>query len=215
MKTIQSPKSIFPQKEVITFKFLKFIHEYVRGLEVSKNKYWEWDGAILDGARVFHELCCEQQGTVTVDMQKRTLSFSPHVHIDVNGTVCGIGASLVHFEHDGERLMLSQNAGNVLTSEESERGTGGAAPFTIDHIRTIAVKRAILEALTCDPDTHSPMLRVKLLDSNRVSVKPAGAVRERMWERRAISFKITLSQSHNAIGCTALVLADPNDSVAK
>jgi NTP pyrophosphatase (non-canonical NTP hydrolase) len=87
------PERQFPTRATITFRLLKSLQDHVEGLEVHRNKFWEWEDAIYEGARVFFELRKESQGTVTVDMLKRTLAFSPDVCIDLKGKVAGVGTA--------------------------------------------------------------------------------------------------------------------------
>jgi len=73
---------IFPDPSTITFGLLKTLRAYVKGLEVWKNAYWEWEDAICDGCDVFFQLRKHQQGTVHVDLEKRKLKFIPTVAAD-------------------------------------------------------------------------------------------------------------------------------------
>jgi NTP pyrophosphatase (non-canonical NTP hydrolase) len=81
----------FSRRSDITFRFLDLIHTFVVGLEVAKNKYWEWEDAIMEGHRVFYELNKEEQGTVSVDLDARTIEFTPEVFVDLAGAVTGFG----------------------------------------------------------------------------------------------------------------------------
>lgn len=87
------PERHFSERNQITFRLLRTLQDHVEGLEVHKNKFWEWEDAIFEGARVFHELRKEMQGTVTVDMEARSIAFSPEVCVDLKGVIAGIGTA--------------------------------------------------------------------------------------------------------------------------
>lgn len=69
------PVRLFPDPKDITFRFLKMIHGFVDGLEVGRNRYWEWEEAITSGHYLFHRLREEGKGTVIVDLEQRTVAF--------------------------------------------------------------------------------------------------------------------------------------------
>lgn len=69
------PIRLFSNPNDITFQFLKMIHGFVGGLEVEKNRYWEWEEAIVEGHYLFHRLRTEKRGTVIVDLERRTISY--------------------------------------------------------------------------------------------------------------------------------------------
>lgn len=69
------PIRLFSNPNDITFQFLKMIHGFVGGLEVEKNRYWEWEEAIVEGHYLFHRLRTEKRGTVIVDLDQRTISY--------------------------------------------------------------------------------------------------------------------------------------------
>ena len=69
------PVRLFSNPNDITFQFLKMIHGFVGGLEVDKNRYWEWEEAIVEGHYLFHRLRTEKRGTVIVDLERRSISY--------------------------------------------------------------------------------------------------------------------------------------------
>lgn len=89
----QKPVRLFLGPRDITFRFLKFIQNLVSGLEVQTNRYWEWEEAILEGHEIFYRLRCEGQGTVNIDLEKRTIAFRPEVYVDLSGRVAGLGSA--------------------------------------------------------------------------------------------------------------------------
>ncbi|CAM3467013.1 hypothetical protein [Thalassospira profundimaris] len=68
-------KPMFSSRDDISYDFLKVIKRLVKGLEVENNSYWEWERAILNGYKIFHELKTFNQGVVKVDLDERTISF--------------------------------------------------------------------------------------------------------------------------------------------
>lgn len=188
---------LFPTRSAITFRLLKAVQEHVDGLEVSKNKFWEWEDAIYNGADIFHQLRCEQQGTVTLDMEKRTLTFSPTVCIDLKGVVVGVGSAIVTPKE------LAEERNSALTSTElvNER--------EVAHY--VAAKRAILGALGIDRvEDHYGSIVLNLLGAGRVSVKASGVVREQAWRLGAIAYQMTFTPMNDGLYCTAVALADPS-----
>lgn len=74
-------RPLFPDGETIPFGLLKQVREITMGHEVYENKYWEWERAIREGYRVFHQLKLNNGGTVTVNLEERCLHFSKNVGI--------------------------------------------------------------------------------------------------------------------------------------
>lgn len=178
-------QNIFPSGEDISFAFLKFIANLVSGLEVHNNKYWEWEQAILEGYRIFHELCIHEQGTVSVDLEERTIRFDANVYPDFPGPISGIGTSAAETPL-GEHVQLDSS-------------------LLID-----CVKVAILDSLGLDGRDQllQEKLEVKMLSESRPSVSARDAVRERMWARSIVCFRTSLLRNAEKITCTALAVAD-------
>lgn len=177
---------LFPKREYVTFKLLKFIHNFLDGLEVKRNKYWEWEDTILSGFRVFYELTRAGQGTILVDLKERAIQFDPDVFVDIKGTVGGFGTHSVEVE--------------------SSRGVSDA--------RVIAAKGAILDAIGIASPQRSGLdeMTVKLLGENRVCVKATGATQKKIWDRKFISFRVSFQYFERTVTCTALALCDPEDA---
>lgn len=181
----------------ITSRFLDLIRTFVRGLEVEKNKNWEWEDAIMAGHRIFYELNKEEQGTVSVDLDSRTVTFNPEVFVDLSGTVTGFGSAIVDVHDYG------------AAGEES------AAEVAVERARQAALKHAILQSIGHDQpsDELLEMIELKILDQRRVSVKTHGSLRSEIWDRKIISFRTMLSETDRMISGTALALSDPRDAV--
>lgn len=183
-KTKVGPIQLFPTKGEITFRFLKFIRAFVSDLEVEKNRYWEWEDAILEGYAIFDLLRREGQGTVAVDVLSKTISFRPEVAVNLRGAVAGVGtATTKNSVHNAEQQW------------------------------DIVAKRAILNALElADTLQTFEALNVTRLSPQRVSVKAKGVVQETMWSRKVIAFRTSFDQTDDLIHCTAVALSDPKDS---
>ncbi len=205
---------LFPNKDDITFRFLKLIHEFARGLEVFENRYWEWESGILDGYQVFQHLREEEQGTVTIDLDARTLHFRPEVFVEVQGVVDGIGSAVISRKaYTGiTRDKLAKL--NLLSPEEI--GNAPSAELSLWIAQVISLKKAILQALAIEPlEKHLRMLRITLVGQNKVSVKATGLVQQQMWKRGIITVKTTVSLGITDVSCSALTISDPRDAVKK
>lgn len=69
-------KPMMLDRDEISFAFLKQVRELVAGLEVARNRDWEWEDAILKGHALFHQLRVARQGTVQLDLDCRTITFT-------------------------------------------------------------------------------------------------------------------------------------------
>lgn len=177
----QRPIRLFLGPRDITFRFLKFIQNLVSGLEVEANRYWEWEEAIIEGHEIFYSLRCEGQGTVNIDLEKRTITFRPDVYVDLPGRVAGIGSATARIG-----------------------GRDQAAT------RELAQKLAVLDALGLPPSQEALTdLSLTELGGGRICVKSAGIVREAMWAMQIVAFKTTLAPVGTVeLHATALALSD-------
>ncbi|AZG77527.1 MazG nucleotide pyrophosphohydrolase domain-containing protein [Methylocystis rosea] len=189
---------LFPDRTEITFRFLKFIHSLVAGLEVANNRYWEWEDAIVNGHDLFHRLRCEEQGTVVVDLNKRLISFKPEVSVRLTGKVAGIGSARVAADE-----LKQEFPSQVQDSNDSSRAIDDAT-------RVEVIKRAVLGAVGLEPsEPNLSALQIRELEGNEISVKTAGLVRKAFWDRNIISFRTTtLRGATGEFYCTAIALAD-------
>jgi hypothetical protein len=152
----------------------------------------------MAGHKIFYELNQEEQGTVTVDLDARTVTFKPEVYIDVSGTVSGIGSVMVDIE-----------------AFTAPGGADSSAPATNERARQAAVKRAILQAVGHEEpsDEILGMIDVKMIDRRRASIKTSGNLRSEIWDRKIITFRTMLSELGQTINCTALALSDARDAL--
>lgn len=172
------PTRLFPSRNDISFKFLKLIQSIVSGLEVDKNRYWEWENTIIEGYDVFYRLRSEGQGTVEVDLDNRALRFLPYVYISLAGRVIGLGSAAC--EEKGREALLAMK------------------------------KRAILSALGVASPVADDLSAISLEErgSNEVSVKAIGHIREAMWNRKVVAFRVAVTELTSCSHCTALALSD-------
>lgn len=184
---------LLTNRDNITFGFLKFIRRLVSGLEVEKNQYWEWDDVIIKGYEIFDQLRLEEQGTVLVDLDERSLKFIPQVYIPLVGRVAGLGSAV------------------SLDNTESPDRTNHAAKSA--HQKALALltkKRAILRSLGFNLPTLTELgfLNIDERADGEISVKATGAVRQAMWARKVVAFRVSVTELLENIHCTALALSD-------
>ncbi len=208
------PVRLFENKKQITFKFLKFIREFVDKLEVEKNQAWEWEKAILQGYKIFYELCVREQGTVVVDLEKRALDFRPDIYADISGSVGGIGSSNIDImscsvEEKGKYADPSK----YLTDKESNKFLTVENKSDSDFKRVLVVKQAILSALGISDPTidQYKMLEIDKLDGAKVSTRAVGEIQKIVWGKNIICFRNTLSETTTTISCVSLAITDPTD----
>jgi hypothetical protein len=184
------PVPLFSNKREITFTFLRFIRNFVSDLEVKSNRYWEWEEAIIDGYDIFHQLRREGQGTVSVDLIERTLTFSPYVFVDNPGKVTGIGVKL-------EKLTSAPDCDNEHSSDY------GIARQKVIHA-------AIMASLGIETPTEDQirMLTISELAPGQVSVKTERPLSELLWSKGVICFRTAVVETADGLQCTAMALSD-------
>lgn len=67
----------FATVESLEFQLLKTVKAMTQGYEVENRPYWMWEEAILEGFRVFRALRDNGGGTVTIDLNKRSIEYAP------------------------------------------------------------------------------------------------------------------------------------------
>ena len=65
----------FRNINALDYSLLKAIQKLVKGYEVESRPLWQWEVAILEGFRVFREVCKHRGGTVIADLEERTITF--------------------------------------------------------------------------------------------------------------------------------------------
>lgn len=163
----QAKQRLFSDPTQIPYKFLKLIQNFVDGLEVEKNSIWEWQEAIVEGHHIYRSLYSEKQGTVSLNLVKREISFSPLVIPDIRWPIVDTAT---------EFYTPIQIIGSKL--KESQR-------------KTVEV-RAILCILGLDETDRKirDSLRIDYLDGDfSISVKATGSVQAAMWQRSILGFR--------------------------
>jgi len=200
---VGAPTRLFPERTLINFKLLKTLRAYVDGLEVAKNTFWEWEDAIYDGCDMFFQLSNEKQGTVHIDLNSRTLSFSPAVCPGVQGISVGLGMGWAELSIQANDPVLGP------TEREWAMRDNRCA-------KAAAAKRAILDALGLDPNAAElwPEIEVRLGDGNIAYIKVTKSVQQRAWKLKAVDYKVAFSRDENRVTCTASAIADICDMAA-
>jgi NTP pyrophosphatase (non-canonical NTP hydrolase)/phosphopantetheinyl transferase (holo-ACP synthase) len=199
-------RPLFSDEVDIPLSFFKLIRRYVRDLEVEKNSFEEWKSAIRDGCRVYKKLVDEGQGTVYVDLNKRTITFKPEVHVELAGPAAGIGSFAISLDVFDEAKR--REAETTLTDGELQ-------VVAITDARALAVhyaaKRAVLQSLGLDAPTQDHMMAIALtpMGSGRFSVKAKPPLQELMWERAIVAFKPSVTCTQNSVYCTVLAVSQP------
>lgn len=221
-------RPIFTDEFDVPFSFFKLIRRYVKGLEVEKNSFHEWEMAIREGYQIYNKLREYGQGTVTGDLHRRIINFSPKVYVDISGTVASVGScaiSLSEFGEDAQNEALS-----LLTAVELCRLGKNAKVYNL--ARHFAAKRAILRALgihhpelkhfdalnlsplsPSDLENDSDVEHLGAVDSDEVdtgkfSVEADPLLQKIMWKKGIIVFKTSFFEIQNSVCCTALALSD-------
>jgi len=188
--SVTNPARLFPTRSHISFKFLKFIQTLVDGLEVSKNRHWEWEDSIYEGYAIYHLLRERGQGTVTVDLDARSLTYHPDVFVQISGRVAGIGTA---------QSVITQ----LGTTEDAKQSSSNAA-------RHLGKKKAILASIGLDPEDSSIQASLELTEreDGAISFRASGNTQEAIWRREIISFQATAIKSESTWICNALALTD-------
>lgn len=183
-----SPTRLFARYSDITFRFLKFVRNFVVDLEVHKNRYWEWEEAIVSGYEIFHQLRCHGQGTVVVDAEARTISFKPEVCIGLVGKLAALGSASIE-----PRGVAGESSGEQVSP------------------KILVQKLAILDALQIPRPSAEELegLTVQEVEGKGISVKATGLAQRAMWAHRVVAFRTTVSSPvPGGYHCTAVALTD-------
>jgi NTP pyrophosphatase (non-canonical NTP hydrolase) len=68
-------RNLFEGLERLDFDLLKLVQGFVRGFEVERCAFWQWERAILDGFRIFREFKKHRRGYVVADLEAHTIQF--------------------------------------------------------------------------------------------------------------------------------------------
>ena len=70
-------RKLFPAEEEVPFALLKLVQRLAEGHEVYRNKAWEWEASIRSGYDLFQKLRDHKEGRITVNLERRLISFRP------------------------------------------------------------------------------------------------------------------------------------------
>jgi NTP pyrophosphatase (non-canonical NTP hydrolase) len=185
------PVELFTAGTDMSFGFLRRLEGLVAGLEVESNHYWEWEDAITCGFGIFNRLRSAGQGTVALNLEARTLSFSNPVFIDIKGRTAGIGMAEIRSFEDPAPLSKG---------ELELAGTMGVAPL-------MARKDAILSALGLDK-SFRPDIDIEGWKGDLVAIRAIGCVREAMWKRGVVAFRAAVLDNADRSVASAFAISD-------
>jgi hypothetical protein len=178
----------FLNESEISNRFLDFIKSLVAGLEVERNQSWEWIETIVEGYDIFRQIREEKQGTITLDLDARSITFRPEVVVNINGSVSCLGSAILAPPDTAakHRRGLADNQKN----------------------RETVTKLAIANALGAEakPELLN-LFAVKELEDGIVSVKSQGAFQKMLWDRRIVSFKTKITKDDKRLYCTAVAVS--------
>ncbi len=142
----RSPE-LFKNEKDVSNGLLTHIKNQVWNLEVAKNSSADWVKAILDGYKIFNQLNHHQQGTVTVNLEKRTLKFSKFVFLDHPGPIL---VSVSKIVRQSERSALEKALGSFALSEAEKKWIDAKTGLERSAIELdiLAIKAAVRDALS-------------------------------------------------------------------
>jgi len=183
-ETPDADLNLFDSRDEISFNLLKAIGAFVDGLEVSRNRYWEWEDAIYEGYRLFSTLKSEGQGTLSVDLNARSLTFTPEVAFEYAGAVAAAVAGSIPY-------------------------ASGEPPT--DDARMACLQSGVLELLGIE---DTPEYRGQVFVSPSAGGKPArvhtlGLIRTAVWEKAIVTFKVVETERDDSWSFSLIALTDP------
>ena len=187
------PQQLFTDSSEISFTFLKRLEALAYGIEVSKSNYWEWEDAILDGFSLFNSLRGAGRGTITVDLERRALTFSPRVLMEINGKVAGTGIARVGnterpdtSKFDSVEMALAREYGPIAVA---------------------ARRQAIISAAGL-PLAVAHEIRIAGWHDHIVDVRATGAAQEFLWGKAIVAFQAHALEDAGGCFVTAIALSD-------
>ncbi len=181
----EARKRLFSDKNQIKHEFLKLIKTFAEKLEAEENQLWEWQRAIVEGHKLYSQLMEEKQGTISVDLTKRSVNFSSLVVADVRAPVVDTSIEVFEAPH-----LLYRNL-NQADQIESE-------------------KVAILRLLGLKKNSgNKRLISIAYSVQGEISVKADGIVQERIWERSIVGFRTKWSKVGKRWVCIAMAIGMP------
>lgn len=188
------PQQLFTDSSEISFTFLKRLEALAYGIEVSKSNYWEWEDAILDGFSLFNSLRGAGRGTITVDLERRALNFSPRVLMEINGKVAGTGIARVGNAERPDTAIFD----SVEIALAREYG-----PIAV------AARRQAIVSATGLPSAIAHEIHIAGWDNHLVDVRATGAAQEFLWGKAIVAFQAHALEDAGGCFVTAIALSDP------
>nr|WP_247714926.1 hypothetical protein [Qipengyuania mesophila] len=186
LSTDEARRRLFTDAGQIPYHFLKLVRTFAKDLEVEKSRDWEWRKAIVAGHRLYAQLHEEKQGTVSIDLEKRQVTYSPMVIADVHGPVVDTAIEIFR-----PKSLLSRDI------TDAERAQVEAAAI----LRILRVE-ASFENLSKIKVAHSR--------SKQISVKAHGDVQEAIWERSIVGFRTQWTKTGRRWICLAMAIGVPS-----
>ena len=187
------PVQLFTDSSDISFTFLKRLEMLAAGLEVADSNYWEWEDAILEGFAIFNRLRGAGRGTVSADLEHRSISFSPQVLMNFSGMVAGIGV--------GHSCTASASDTDGFDKVEKELAhTYGAA--------AVAARRQAVIAAAGLPITCAKEIHVGGWRGNAIDVRAIGGAQDVLWEKAIVAFQAHALDGEDECRVTAVALSD-------
>jgi NTP pyrophosphatase (non-canonical NTP hydrolase) len=186
-----------PKVGFISFRLLAQISRLARGLEAEKNQLWEWEEAILDGTKLFQTLKRHGQGTVSVDLNERTISFREAVYVDIPGAIVGIGTAS-KIEKLPTKVKVRRKSTDVQWDKQ-------------------LIKEAVLKALNLDDQEKQlySLFDVYPHQTGQLEVRAKKQVQDAVWKMQVISFRMTSSSNFGTNACTVFAMSDPRDMLVR
>lgn len=172
------PQPLFSAGGDVSFALLRSLGDLVEGLEVAANRQWEWEDAILCGFELFHTLRRRGRGTVSIDLEARSLVFEPDVHLHISGPVAAIGQASIDLDAPEPEDFSEREV-------ELSRKFGAAAVSA----RRLSMANAI--GLRADA---AHQLDLRGWEGDAVAISPSGDALEAMWRHGVIAFRVTCEE---------------------
>lgn len=174
---------LFSDRADISFRFLQTLRNYVDGLEVATNRFWEWEDAVASGSALYDQLKRHRQGTVAVDLEARTLEYTPTVDLELEGRLIGLAAACVPKGQGGGQLM--------------------------DVIRRTALRALDMEP---SPGRLAD-IEVDIVTEDHVRLRVRGDVEQGLWKRGGVFLRASVSQDGTSSVFTVAALGDASVKV--
>lgn len=187
------PVQVFTDSSDISFTFLKRLETLAAGLEVARTNYWEWEDAILEGFAIFNRLRGAGRGTVSVDLEERSLNFSTQVLMDFSGIVAGIGVG-----HSGPGAASDRDGFDKVEAELAQTYGIGA----------VAARRQAVIAAAGLPVTSVREVHIGGWRGNAIDVRAIGEAQVVLWDKAIVAFQAHAIDGEDGCRVTAVALSD-------